>query len=200
MSGRQPRVLAAFIISTLQRYDLESLKTNMLKTVERRLNTCLIAVETPPKTTVLHTKTMGDIIVNIYGGNNQILPNATEANQYYGSNNHKDDDNHSSDKQPAMALTPEAQRLSLYIDNVETLRGYLTLLSQCSSAREVGEVVALMAQKEPALTPEEIVKERFIVLLPPLAPQLTKGTSTDNLRIHIDTAWRKRCRSIISPR
>ena len=142
---------------------------------------------------------MSDIIVNIYGGNNQILPNATEANQYYGGG-HKGDGSQGSDKQPSTALTPEAQRLSLYIDNVEALRGYLTLLSQCTSAREVGEVVALMAQKEPALTSEEIVKERFISLLPPLAPQLTKGTSTDNLRIHIDAAWRKRCRPLKSPR
>ena len=142
---------------------------------------------------------MSDIIVNIYGGSNQILPTATEANQYYGGDNHKADACRP-DEQPSTALTPEAQRLSLYIDNVEALRGYLTLLSQCTSAREVGEVVALMAQKEPALTPEEIVKERFIALLPPLAPQLTKGTSTDNLRIHIDAACRRRCRVMKSPR
>lgn len=142
---------------------------------------------------------MSDIIVNIYGGNNQILPNATEANQYYGGG-HKGDGSQGSDKQPSTALPPEAQRLSLYIDNAEALHGYLTLLSRCSSAREVGEVVALMAQKEPALTSEEIVKERFISLLPPLAPQLTKGTSTDNLRIHIDAAWRKRCRTVRPPR
>ena len=143
---------------------------------------------------------MCDIIFNIYGGNNQILPNATEANQYYGSSSFKSDDSYSTDKQPATAHTPEAQRLSLYINNVQALYGYLTLLSQCTSAREVGETVALMAQREPALTSEEIVKERFIELLPPLAPQLTKGTSIDNLRIHIDTAWQKRCRTIKSLR
>ena len=34
---------------------------------------------------------MDDIIFNIYGGNNQILPNATEANQYYGSGIFKND-------------------------------------------------------------------------------------------------------------
>ena len=143
---------------------------------------------------------MCEIIFNIYGGNNQILPNATEANQYYGGDGHKDDDRHADGEQPATALSPEAHRLSLFIDNVDALRGYLMLLSRCASAREVGEVVALMAQKEPALTPEEIVKERFIELLPPLVPQLTKGTSTDNLRIHIDAAWKKRCRTMKPPR
>ena len=143
---------------------------------------------------------MGDIIFNIYGGNNQILPNATEANQYYRSDSHKNDDNRAGHEQSDTAFTPEAQRLSLYINNVEALRGYLTLLSQCTNAREVGEVVALIAQKEPGLTSDEIVKERFIALLPPLAPQLTKGMSTDNLRIHIDAAWRKRCRMMKSPR
>ena len=30
--------------------------------------------------------------------------------------------------------------------------------------------------------------------------ELTKGTSTDNLRIHIDVAWRKRCRPLKFPR
>lgn len=139
---------------------------------------------------------MSEIIFNIYGGNNQILPNATEANQYYGGDCHKGDEYHASVEQPTTALTPEAQRLSLYVGNVEALHGYLTLLSQCTSAREVGETVALMAQKEPALTSEEIVKERFIALLPPLTPQLTKGTSIDNLRIHIDAAWRKRSRTM----
>lgn len=171
----------------------------MLNTVEKRLNTCLIFVETLPTTATLYISNMGDIIFNIYGGNNQILPNATEANQYYGGS-HKGAEDYAGAEMPATALTPEAQRLSLYIDNVEALHGYLTLLSQCTTAREVGETVAMMAQKEPALTPDEIVKERFISLLPPLAPQLTKGTSTDNLRIHIDAAWRKRCRALKSPR
>lgn len=139
---------------------------------------------------------MADIIFNIYGGNNQILPNATEANQYYGTNSHHSGESPSCADQPVTALVPEAQRLSLYINNVEALHGYLTLLSQCTSAREIGEIVALMAQNEPALTSDEIIKERFISLLPPLAPQLTKGTSIDNLRIHIDVAWRKRCRTM----
>lgn len=85
--------------------------------------------------------------------------------------------------------------VSIYKYNVQALRGYLTLFSQCTNAREVGETVALIAQKEPGLTSEEIVKERFIA-----APHLTKGMSTDNLRIHIDAAWRKRCRMMKSPR
>lgn len=139
---------------------------------------------------------MSEIIFNIYGGNNQILPNATEANQYYGDNGHKGDDGHTGTEQLIPSLTPEAQRLSLYVSNIKALHGYLTLLSQCTSAREVGETVALMAQKEPALTSEEIVKERFIALLPPLTPQLTKGMSIDNLRIHIDAAWRKCSRTM----
>ena len=143
---------------------------------------------------------MSEIIFNIYGGNNQILPNATEGKQYFRVGNHKDADGHTNEGQTSTALSPEAQRLSLYINNVESLHGYLMLLSQCTNAREVGETVALMAQNEPALTPEEIVKERFITLLPPLAPRLTKGTSTDNLRIHIDAAWRRRCRTMKSPR
>ena len=62
------------------------------------------------------------------------------------------------------------------------------MLSACTTAKEIGEVVAGMAQKEPRLTKDEICKACFISLLPPLAPKVTDGITVDNLRIHIDNA------------
>ena len=56
---------------------------------------------------------MSEIIFNIYGGNNQILPNATEANQYYGDNGHKGDDDPTGTERLIPSLSPEAQHLSL---------------------------------------------------------------------------------------
>lgn len=129
---------------------------------------------------------MSDININIYGGNNQILPNATEAVQnFYSDQLAKHVLQPSEANQP---LPEEAQRLSFYINNVEDLSGYLSMLSACTTAKEIGEVVAVMAQKEPRLTKEEICKARFIGLLPPLARKVSDGISIDNLRIHIDNA------------
>ena len=90
------------------------------------------------------------------------------------------------------ALPDTALRLGLYINKVEYLRGYLAMLTACTTAKEIAEVVAIMAEKEPRLTRDEIDKARFISLLPSLAPQVTKGVTTDNLRIHIDNAMQAR--------
>lgn len=136
---------------------------------------------------------MSDISINIYGGTNQILPNATKAEQnIYGDQLAERVLHPSEAGQP---LSEEARRLATYINKVEDLEGYLTLLAACTKAREIGEVVAVMAQKEPLLTKEEICKSRFISLLPPLAPKVTDGITVDNLRIHIDNAVAARKKS-----
>ena len=49
-----------------------------------------------------------------------------------------------------------------------------------------------MAEQEPRLTAEEIVKARFINLLLPFAFKLSKGTSVDNIRARINDAWARR--------
>lgn len=138
----------------------------------------------------MEEKESSGITFNIYGGTIQILPNATKAEQnfYTGS--------------PVSTLPPAenleeplsdtALRLGLYINKVEDLRGYLTMLAACTTAKEIAEVVAIMAEREPKLTREEIDKARFISLLPPLAPQVTKGVTIDNLRIHIDNVMQAR--------
>lgn len=138
----------------------------------------------------MEEKESSGITFNIYGGTVQILPHATKAEQNFYTSN------------PAGTLPPAdnseeplpdtALRLGLYINKVEDLRGYLAMLTACTTAKEIAEVVAIMAEKEPRLTREEIDKARFISLLPSLAPQVTKGVTTDNLRIHIDNAMQAR--------
>ena len=74
---------------------------------------------------------MSDITININGGNNQILPNATEAVQnFYGSYfpEHPLPDKSDQETEP-----PEAQKLALYI-NKENLGRYLSLIGECRSA------------------------------------------------------------------
>ena len=129
---------------------------------------------------------MCEVQINIYGGSNQILPKATKAEQHFYGDQFAERMLKLSDSEPT--LSEDARRLSIYINKVEDLRGYLALLAACTTAKEIGEVVAIMAEKEPRLTKEEICKSRFISLLPPLAPKVTEGIKVDNLRIHIDNA------------
>ena len=93
---------------------------------------------------------MSDVTFNIYGGNNQILPNATKAEQnFYGDQ--FAEKTLAKDGEAPQPLTEEEQALSIYINKVESLRGYITLLRSCKTARDLGEVVATMRQQEPSL-------------------------------------------------
>ena len=131
------------------------------------------------------TTYMNDITININGGNNQILPNATEAVQnFYGDQfAEKILSNTVVDKE----LCPEVGKLSLYVDKVN-LPDYIAQLSECQNATELAKIVIYMFEQEPKLTEEEIVKERFISILLPLATKLTKGRTIDNLRARINDA------------
>ena len=131
------------------------------------------------------TPIMSDITININGGNNQILPNATEAVQsFYGD---QFEPNEVTSSAPQVTPTPEPDKLALYI-NKECLDTYLAQIASCRTAAEVAKVVITMYEHEPKLSKEDIVKERFISLLLPHASHLSKGTSISNLRTNINAA------------
>lgn len=128
---------------------------------------------------------MSDVTININGGNNQILPNATEAVQnFYGDQFAPPEVTPSSTDDNS---TPDADKLSLYI-NKECLDTYLPQMATCRTAAELAKVVICMYEQEPKLSKEDIVKERFIKLLLPHAPLLGRGSSISNLRTNINTA------------
>lgn len=78
---------------------------------------------------------MSDVTFNIYGGNNQILPNATKAEQnFYGDQ--FAEKTLAKDGEASQPLTEEEQALSIYINKVESLRGYITLLRAPARQRE----------------------------------------------------------------
>ena len=78
---------------------------------------------------------MSDVTFNIYGGNNQILPNATKAEQnFYGDQ--FAEKTLAKDGEAPQPLTGEEQALAIYINKVESLRGYITLLRSCKTARD----------------------------------------------------------------
>ena len=132
---------------------------------------------------------MSDVSITINGGINQILPDATEAKQiFYGDKFAEKLLNRESLKEEP---TPEVDKLSIYI-NKEHIPGYLAQIGECQTATELAKVVVEMAEQEPRLTAEEIVKARFINLLLPFAFKLSKGTSVDNIRARINDAWARR--------
>lgn len=132
---------------------------------------------------------MSDIIFNISGGNNQILPNATEAVQHFYGDQYAE--KILQKETPSEPINPALEKLALYI-NKESLPTYIAQIGACESATELAKVVVSIVQQDSKLTPEEIVKERFIKLLLPFAPKLTKGKGIDNLRARINDAWSTR--------
>ena len=87
-------------------------------------------------------------------------------------------------------LSPETTRLSLYINNVEALAEYVAKLSACTSAKELAQVVMDMVNDTDVKVDQDImVKQEFIEVLQPLAPQVTTGIS--NIRKYINEAWYK---------
>ena len=128
------------------------------------------------------------IHINIYGGNNQILPNATKAEQYFYDA--------SAETRPAeqpllpSGWTPDDEkRFSLYIGRKEELPAYIATLAACRTAKEVGEAVALMCADDPKLDGRLVSTEKFIRVILPFLTGVSKGKGIDNLRINIDDAW-----------
>lgn len=135
---------------------------------------------------------MSDINIIINGGNNQILPNATDAVQnFYGD---KLSEKHPCEMPSEENVLPEVEKLTLYI-NKENIPQYIALIGECKTASELAKVVVDMVVQEPKLNAEEMVKERFIRLLLPFALKITKGATVDNVRQRINDAWAKRPKS-----
>ncbi len=134
---------------------------------------------------------MSDIIFNISGGNNQILPNATKGEQHFYGDQFAEaalrqsaagqatDDNASDNE--------AEQQFALYIINKERAKDYTSQLRRCNVAREVGGIVATMVDNRD-LTKEQAVTQAFIDKLAPFLCNVGKGKTVDNLRTHINNA------------
>ena len=95
---------------------------------------------------------MSDITITIHGGNNQILPNATEAIQnfyvgeYCGETSQEEGDGRS-------GLMPETIRFRAYINKEEDLERYLAQIVECRTVTELAQVILVMQENEPKITP-----------------------------------------------
>ena len=137
---------------------------------------------------------MPEITINFYGGTQQVNPSATTAIQnFYGDQFAKE-----KLKEEAMSqlnLSPEAIKFSKYINKVEDMPRYLSLLSSCESATDLAQVVMTILEAEPKVTEEEVVRRRFIETILSLCPKMAeneKGNSIDNIRARINDALAKR--------
>lgn len=131
-----------------------------------------------------------NIIFNISGGNIQILPNAIKAEQNFYGDKYIEQMLKSKKEVPEPTLSPEATRLSLYINNVEVLSEYVGKLVVCANAKELAQVVMNMVDDRDVKVDKDLmVKQEFIEVLQPLAPQVTTGVN--NIRKYINEAWYK---------
>lgn len=117
------------------------------------------------------------IVFNISGGNNQVLPNATHAEQHF----------HYHNGEPT--LSGVASRLAIYINKVEDQQRFTTLLRACNTAAEVGRVVVSIVKEVPGLTIDTAKTETFINILLGLATGVTSGVTVPNFRKAIENAW-----------
>ena len=79
-----------------------------------------------------------NIVFNISGGNNQILPNAIKAEQNFYGDKYIEEMMKAKTTSQEPVLSPETTRLSLYINNVEALAEYVAKLSACINAKGIG--------------------------------------------------------------
>ena len=128
-----------------------------------------------------------NFIFNISGGNNQILPNATKAEQhFYGDQFAKEALRNGATDEPP--LTDDERRLAMFVEKEASLRNYVASLKACKTAADVGRVVVIMSENEPRLTEERIVKEDFIEKLLPFITNVQNGRGIANLRVQINNA------------
>ena len=137
---------------------------------------------------------MSEITFNIYGGTQQINPSATTAEQhFYGDQFAREMLNE--EAMDRLDLSPEARQFALYLNMVQEMPRYLSMLSSCESAADIAKVVMNLLDSEDRITREEVVKKRFIERILPLAPKVAssaRGNSIDNIRAQINDALMQR--------
>ncbi len=136
-----------------------------------------------------------NIIFNISGGNNQILPNATKAEQHFYGDQFAKEALHKGIPTEA-PLTLDERRLLVYVEKEESLRNYVASLKACQTAAEVGQLVATMCENEPRIDETRIVTKAFIETLLPFMTGVESGKGIDNIRNYINNAWAERKRAI----
>ena len=155
---------------------------------------------------MLEKKEGTNTTVNIYGGNNQIQPNVTEANMiFYGDQFVPQElQRPSSPAATSVAPAPDAapqpvreqseqdarrtmavNNLKLHITDEKKLEDYLDQLRICNTATRLAKTIVAMHREVGWPDDIEIHKEQFINDMKVLAPLVTRGDSVSNIRARI---------------
>lgn len=128
---------------------------------------------------------VANVIININGGNNQILPNATEAVQ-----NFYDAEFVHSKKQDSLVEEDEAVRIArgtlcIYYSDEAELNDIIARIGDCRSASDLANLVVNDIHKHTILTSERMVSKDFIEALQQFLT-FKSGTSAGNIRTQIN--------------
>lgn len=132
-----------------------------------------------------------NIIINIHGGNTQILPNATEAIQNI---NGAEFVRAKKQDSPAKEDEDEAEHIArgtlcIYYSNECDLNNIIRRIADCRSASDLANLVVNDMHKHTILTSERMVSKDFIEALRQFLT-FKSGTSTGNIRAQINNVKR----------
>lgn len=140
-----------------------------------------------------------DIMITIFGGNNQIgSVTATAVQNCYGDQGNKaadqtEDSEGIKNTEDREEMTDAELHLSVYVPDAKRLKNYVRLISECISAHELAAVVEGMLSED-RIDKNVVVKAAFIELLQPFAVRLTSGNSVFNIRQQINNMLAGRTR------
>ncbi len=123
---------------------------------------------------------------NVYGGSVIFAATAPHVTQHiYGNHISTLPTVSPEEAEEVSRLTKEELKLFRYIPNVASLHEFIAQIELCDSAHDVA-LLAWRRLDNVFITRENIVTAEFIESLHPFIRQIKTGTSTDNLRCHIN--------------
>lgn len=130
--------------------------------------------------------TTANVIINIHGGNNQILPNATEAVQnFYGAEfAHARMQNTTEEEDEDEAVRIARGTLCIYYSDEGELNDIIRRIADCRNAADLANLVVNDMREHTILTSERMVSKDFIEALQQFLT-FKSGTSTGNIRMQI---------------
>ena len=132
------------------------------------------------------------VVINIHGGNNQILPNATEVVQnFYGAEfAHVRTQNNGMEEKEEMRQCVLPVTLCIYYSDDWELNDIIRRIADCRSASDLANLVVNDMHKHTILTAERMVSKDFIEALQQFLT-FKSGTSTGNIRTQINNVRRE---------
>lgn len=147
------------------------------------------------KTTEPKNTSVGNVVIHIHGGNNQILPNATGAVQHFYNIELACAEKEKPADNPENNPQDEAERIArgtlcIYYPDKKDLDVIIHRISDCRSASDLANLVVNDMQKNTILTTARMVSRDFIEALQQFTT-FSPGGSTGNIRTQINNARRE---------